>query len=66
MKKKSWIIIGAIAIVAIIAGAFWLNASNQASAAGQFQTVKAERGTLTATIGATGTVRAHQTALLTW
>ncbi len=66
MKKKSWIIIGAVAIVAVIAGAFWLNARNQASAAGQLQTVKAERGTLTATIGATGTVRAHQTALLTW
>ncbi|MDO9130377.1 MAG: efflux RND transporter periplasmic adaptor subunit [Anaerolineales bacterium] len=66
MKKKSWIIIGAVAIVAVIAGAFWLNARNQASAAGQLQTVKAERGTLTATIGATGTVRAHQTAVLTW
>ncbi len=66
MKKKSWIIIGAVAIVAVIVGAFWLNARNQASAAGQLQTVKAERGTLTATIGATGTVRAHQTALLTW
>ncbi|MDI6769889.1 MAG: efflux RND transporter periplasmic adaptor subunit [Anaerolineales bacterium] len=67
MKKKMWIIIAAVAIVAVIAGAFWLNASNQASAAaGQFQTFKAERGTLTATIGATGTVRAHQTAILTW
>ncbi|MFH1908486.1 MAG: efflux RND transporter periplasmic adaptor subunit [Chloroflexota bacterium] len=66
MKKKSWIIIAAVALVAGIAGAFWLNARNQASAAGQFQTVNAERGTLTATIGATGTVRSHQTAVLTW
>ncbi|MBU2609358.1 MAG: efflux RND transporter periplasmic adaptor subunit [Chloroflexi bacterium] len=67
MKKKLWIIFGAVVIVAGIAGAYWLNTQNQASAAaGQFQTVKAERGTLTATIGATGTVRAHQTAILTW
>ncbi len=66
MKKKTWIIIGAVVIIALIAGAFWLNTRNQVAAAGQFQTVKAERGSLTATIGATGTVRAHQTAILTW
>jgi HlyD family secretion protein len=32
----------------------------------QFQTVKAERGQLTATVGATGTVRARQSAILAW
>ncbi len=31
-----------------------------------YQTVQAEKGTLTATIGATGTVRSNQTAVLTW
>src|SRR5688500_17151660 len=32
----------------------------------QYQTAKIERGNLTATIGATGTVRARQTAVLIW
>ena len=32
----------------------------------EFQTVKIERGTLTATVGATGTVRARQSAVLAW
>ena len=36
------------------------------SPAGQFQTSTIERGNLTATVGATGTVRARQTATLVW
>ena len=38
----------------------------QASALGDFQTVSAERGDLTATVGATGVVHANETALLAW
>lgn len=38
----------------------------QALSEAQFQTVAVERGDLTASVGATGTVRANQTAVLTW
>jgi HlyD family secretion protein len=38
----------------------------EAAAAGNIQTVAAGRGGLTATVGATGTVRANQTANLAW
>jgi HlyD family secretion protein len=54
-------------IVAIAVPAFlFVRGSNAANAASQFQTAALERGTLTATIGATGTVRAMQTAVLVW
>lgn len=38
----------------------------QAAKVTNYQTVKAARGDLTAIVGATGTVRANQTAILTW
>jgi HlyD family secretion protein len=38
----------------------------RAATATQFETATVERGNLTATIGATGTVRAKQTAVLVW
>jgi HlyD family secretion protein len=54
-------------IIAIAVPAFlFMRGSNAANAASQFQTATVERGTLTATIGATGTVRARQTAVLVW
>jgi HlyD family secretion protein len=63
--KRSWIWLLLLAIV--IAGAFWwTNRSRNAAAQSAFQTVAIERGSLTATIGATGTVRAKQTAVLLW
>lgn len=66
MKKyRFWII---LVVVLIVAAAAWLGLRNL-RAAGQnslYQTVVVERGTLTATIGATGTVRANQTAQLAW
>ncbi len=66
MKKyRTIIIIVAIVVVAVIAF-FFLRARRQADAASQYQTVTLERGTLTATVGATGTVRASQVAILTW
>src|SRR3989339_705117 len=66
MKKygKLILILG-IAIVLVIAF-FWLRTRGQASEQNPFQTVKAERGSLMATIGATGTVRSNQSATLTW
>jgi HlyD family secretion protein len=53
-------------IVAIGASAFIYVRGSNAEAASQFQTEPLKRGTLTATIGATGTVRAKQTAVLVW
>lgn len=66
---RRWIII--VVVVAVIAaGGYYLFQRNQeqqqAAAMANLQTVRAERGPLTATIGATGTVRANQTALLSW
>ena len=54
-------------IVAVAAFAvFRFNQNKNADSAGQFQTAIVERGNLTATIGATGTVRAQQTTVLIW
>jgi HlyD family secretion protein len=53
-------------IVVIAASAFIYVRGSNADSASQFQTEPLKRGTLTATIGATGTVRAMQTAILVW
>ncbi len=52
----------------ILAGAaiFFYVRNTRAATVTQFQTAIIERGNLTATIGATGTVRAKQTAILIW
>ena len=65
MKSRTIVIIVSVVVVAV-AGGLWWNARRQANMEGQIQTVRAERGDLTATIGATGTVRANQTAVLAW
>lgn len=65
---KKWII--TILVIAVIAGSFfsfrYYRQQQQAVEAANLQTVAAEMGSLTATVGATGIVRAKQTALLTW
>ena len=63
-KNRTWVII--LLVVVIAASAFIFVRQSNADNTTQFQTAPAERGTLTATIGATGTVRARQTALLVW
>ncbi|MFT3895385.1 MAG: efflux RND transporter periplasmic adaptor subunit [Anaerolineales bacterium] len=64
-KKNRVILI--ILLVVIVAGTiFMVNRNKNASATTQYQTAKIERGNVTATIGATGTVRAKQTATLVW
>ena len=63
-KYRTLLII--LLVVAVAATAFVYVRGSSADAASQFQTATAERGTLTATIGATGTVRAKQTAVLIW
>ncbi len=67
MSKKTWTIIGIVIVVAVIAAAVvGLRAKAKNAASGQYKTVKIERGQLTAMVGATGTVRSNQTALLVW
>lgn len=63
-KYRNLLIILLIAVIA--ASAFVFVRRSSADTTGQFQTAPVERGTLTATIGATGTVRAKQTAMLIW
>jgi HlyD family secretion protein len=52
--------------VVIAASAFIFVRGSNADTASQYQTATVERGNLIATIGATGTVRAKQTAVLIW
>lgn len=63
-KNRAFLIILLIAVLA--ASAFIFVRSSNADTSSQFQTATVERGNLTATIGATGTVRAKQTAVLVW
>jgi HlyD family secretion protein len=65
-NKKVWI---PILVVLVLAGGFFIYrtiSQNKSAANSQYQTSPLARGSLTATVGATGTVRAKQTALLNW
>jgi HlyD family secretion protein len=64
--KKYRVVLLLLFVIAVGAGAFLMNRNRNAAAEGTYQTATIERGTLTATIGATGTVRAKQTAVLVW
>lgn len=66
MKRSTIIII--IVVVLAIAGYFGFRyfKQRQAIAQSNFETVEIARGSLTALVGATGTVRANQTAVLAW
>ncbi len=67
MKKKTIYIIAAVAVVAVAVGGFFLYRNTQQNKlSGQFETASLEKGSLTSIVGATGTVRANQTALLNW
>lgn len=66
--RRRWIILAIIVILA--AGAFfairYFRQQRQAMASANYQTEPARLGELTATVGATGVVRANQTAQLAW
>jgi len=64
-KKRKKIIIPVVVILAIIV-LFLVFRPRGGEQAGQFQLATIERGNLTATVGATGTVRSRQTATLVW
>lgn len=67
MKRAFWIIL----VLVILGGAGFLFTRDRAQQAfadtvAELQTEEAKLGALVATVGATGTVRANQSALLTW
>jgi multidrug efflux pump subunit AcrA (membrane-fusion protein) len=68
MTRRRTIVIGTILVIAALAAvAFYVTRSrSQAAAAAQYETIEAEQGDLTSLIGATGTVRANQTGILSW
>ena len=61
-SRRTWIIIGVVAVILLVVG-FSLSRPSEVVT---FQTVAVERGDLAAYVGATGSVRARQTATLTW
>ena len=63
--KKTWIAL-AIVVVLVLVGILALGARAKSSIASEFQTTVVGRGNLIATVGATGTVRTNQSALLSW
>jgi HlyD family secretion protein len=64
--KKNRILLVILLIVASAVSVFMVRGRQSANTTSQFQTATVVRGNLTATIGATGTVRAKQTAVLIW
>jgi HlyD family secretion protein len=66
---RRWIIFLLVVILLGVGGYFGferLRQQQQAAAISSLQTTPAGRGSLTATVGATGTVRANQSAVLSW
>ncbi len=65
VKHKTWSI---VLLVAIVAATFLIIGSinRRSSQSDTLQTTPAERGTLIASIGATGNVRANQSVILAW
>jgi HlyD family secretion protein len=64
-KARTWLIVGIIVIAAVAAVVIY-QVQAKANAASTYQTTAVARGTLTATIGATGNVHANQTANINW
>lgn len=65
LKKYRGVLIVLLVVIIGVSAYVYMQRS-RTDTASQYQTVKIERGNLVATIGATGTVRAKQTAVLTW
>ena len=64
--KKNRTILIILLIIVLGTSAFIFVRRSNADTTSQYQTATVGRGNLTATIGATGTVRARQTAVLVW
>jgi HlyD family secretion protein len=65
ISHRNWIILGVV-VVALVGAYLIFGRGNNNAAATTFQTEKAARGKLTATVGATGTVAARQSTVLVW
>ena len=63
-SRRTWIIIGVVAAVIVIAAFFAFSGGGEEPVL--YQTLPVEQGDLAASVGATGSVRARQTAVLTW
>ncbi len=66
MKTLRNLLIAIVLLGGLGAAGYYFWSQNQAASQTQFQTTAAVRGSLQATVGATGTVRANQSAILTW
>ena len=66
MKKYGKLLIVLSIVIILTIAFFWFQNRGQAASQSGYQTVEAQQGSLKATIGATGTVRSNQSALLTW
>ena len=64
-NKKVWAVV-AVIVVLIVAGLFVVNARSQNTVMDEYQTAEITRGNMVATVGATGTVRTNQSAILIW
>ena len=64
-NKKVWGVV-AVIIVLIVVGVFVVNVRSQSTVMDEFQTAEVTRGNMVATVGATGTVRTNQSAVLIW
>jgi HlyD family secretion protein len=62
-SRTTWIVIGVLVVAGLAA---FIYSSTRGETVSTFQTAKAERGNLVATVGATGSVRARQSAVLVW
>ena len=62
-SRRTWIIAGVVLVIAMLVAVFAKPGGNEVVA---FQTVPVERGNLVASVGATGSVRARQSATLIW
>lgn len=61
-SRRTWIIVGVVAVVLLVI--IFANAGGEDAVI--FQTTPLTRGDLVATVGATGSVRARQSAVLIW
>jgi HlyD family secretion protein len=64
ISRRTWIIIGIVVAVLLVAVFFFTRNGNKQT--GTFQTAAVGRGSLVASVGATGSVRAKQSAVLAW
>jgi HlyD family secretion protein len=62
-SRRTWIIIGVVAVILLFVVISFARPNNEPAL---FETVAVERGDLAAYVGATGSVRARQTATLSW